>query len=351
MIEKLLTQLKYNNSPELLNTIGVEYHKLSEYDKSLTFYKRAFAKANNKMKETIVSNIGLVYYDIKDYNNALKHFSLYNSPESGWHKSLCYLNLLDLKNGFSTYTNRYKRRHGINDGVYFPNLPIPFTGIDIDKIKNKNLLVLNEQGFGDSIMFSKSFNIIKSNVKSITIQCYPELLDFFKSIYPDLTFFTERSFGMDFVKQFDCYTCDGDLYGITNANGIIKTEYTEEVKDIKNIGVCLGSNKKSKISDKKSIILSDLNLSGYNLYNLGLEDVDGLIPLKIDNFNDVHNHIKNMDLVISVDTAIAHISGLVNKKTILVIKDYLDWRWKYVDGNKSLIYPSIEIKNVLDFNI
>ena len=52
--------------------------------------------------------------------------------------------------------------------------------------------------------------------------------------------------------------------------------------------------------------------------------------------------IKNLDLVISIDTSIAHLSGAINMPTWILLSYSPDWRW-LVDRNDSPWYPSVKI--------
>jgi len=49
-----------------------------------------------------------------------------------------------------------------------------------------------------------------------------------------------------------------------------------------------------------------------------------------------------MDLVISVDTSIAHIAGAINKKTWILLSHIPDWRWM-LKTKDSPWYPSAHL--------
>ena len=57
---------------------------------------------------------------------------------------------------------------------------------------------------------------------------------------------------------------------------------------------------------------------------------------------EIAEYIKNLDLVISSDTSIIHLAGILNKKSILLLNYNSDWRW-FDDNNKTIWYPSIDI--------
>jgi hypothetical protein len=52
--------------------------------------------------------------------------------------------------------------------------------------------------------------------------------------------------------------------------------------------------------------------------------------------------VAGVDLVITVDTMIAHLAGAMGRPTWLLVKQDCDWRWSH-EGERSLWYPSIRI--------
>ncbi len=60
------------------------------------------------------------------------------------------------------------------------------------------------------------------------------------------------------------------------------------------------------------------------------------------NFNDTAKALKSMDVVISVDTSVAHLAGALGVKTFLMLPYAADWRW-FNDTKITPWYKSIEI--------
>lgn len=59
-------------------------------------------------------------------------------------------------------------------------------------------------------------------------------------------------------------------------------------------------------------------------------------------FAETAGLIENMDLIITVDTAVAHLAGAMGKETWLLLSVDPDWRWQ-TTGQESLWYPTIRI--------
>jgi ADP-heptose:LPS heptosyltransferase len=62
----------------------------------------------------------------------------------------------------------------------------------------------------------------------------------------------------------------------------------------------------------------------------------------LSDFSDTAALIECMDLVITVDTSVAHLSGALGKKTWLLLPHSPDWRW-LLDRSDSPWYPSMKL--------
>jgi len=99
------------------------------------------------------------------------------------------------------------------------------------------------------------------------------------------------------------------------------------------------------------------NISHISLYSLqkydGLEELATMptdFPLhlfddldeKAGPFMDTAAIIENLDLIITVDTAVAHLAGALGKKVWLLLPYSTDWRW-IVDRTDTPWYPTMKI--------
>jgi len=102
--------------------------------------------------------------------------------------------------------------------------------------------------------------------------------------------------------------------------------------------------------------LVDLNINLICLHKLNeIEELnsvsfkDKIISFDIDNdmaFVDTIAILKNIDVLLTVDTSIVHLAGVLGVKTILMLGYTSDWRW-FAD-NEKVWYNSVELLRVSD---
>ena len=59
-------------------------------------------------------------------------------------------------------------------------------------------------------------------------------------------------------------------------------------------------------------------------------------------FEDTIAILQNIDLLITIDTSITHLAGILNTKTLLLLGYGSDWRW-FDDNNSTIWYDSVEL--------
>jgi hypothetical protein len=117
------------------------------------------------------------------------------------------------------------------------------------------------------------------------------------------------------------------------------------------VGVCWTStaanlNKQLRFSPEQFAELWS-PLDGVEFVNLTHEArVGASAPFGIRRFADVYETgevIASLDLVVTVDTLVAHLAGSLSVPTIVIAPTYYDWRYRWPGENGSPFYPSVSV--------
>ena len=80
-----------------------------------------------------------------------------------------------------------------------------------------------------------------------------------------------------------------------------------------------------------------------------IEHLPNLIDMSEKSLFEIAQILNKFDLVISSDTSIIHLAGILNINSILLLNYNSDWRW-FFDVNETIWYPSVKIikQNILN---
>lgn len=299
-------------------------------------------------------NIAVSYQKQGDYKNAEINFKkiLEFKPDDGVYKSslgMCYLKQKKFKEGYDLF---FQREKTLVDS--FTNNPWK-PGDKFDK----NIVILCDQGYGDNIQFMRYIPFLKEKTEQIFIAARRPIIPIFEKFCPYAKVIEHKDVdsNMQSIRITDlAYVLDIDFEHIPFSEGYLKYEKTEIKSDKPKIGLCweAGSagirtmlNRTINIKEFERI----LNLENIQVYSFQVDDTlkgneryPQMINLAKDfkTFEDTAKAMSGMDLIISVDTAVAHLAGALGVKTWLLIPYTNDWRW-FDDTKTTPWYDSIEI--------
>jgi len=242
-----------------------------------------------------------------------------------------------------------------------------WTGENID---TKNIVVFNEQGLGDSIQFSKYIIPLTKIAKNVTFVVQSSIKDLFKYDIKNLsieTIETSRN------KEFDFKIALGSLIkfffkekfekneNLLQTNKDIDLKWKNKIDSNKlNIGFVWsggfnGANEPYRSVPLKSLKkIFSLNANFYCLQNeIWNRDLDEFKSLNLINcgkykLGEIASIILNLDLVITSDTSLLHLSATLNKETWGMLSLYPDWRWG--EFNRFNPYSSLKIFKQAKYN-
>lgn len=204
------------------------------------------------------------------------------------------------------------------------DLPIPrWCGEDLNGAK---FLITGEQGFGDQIMCARFAKLLQKRGAQVIWLCDPPLERLFNQCAGIPAASAETGGEFDGISYF-CPSSGlpnlffpplseppGDPYLVAPTPSVVPGL---------TIGVVPGGNPK-KSSDAARSLPADLAAE--------LLALPGVVDLRPENtgardFYDTASIIAGLDLVISVDTAVAHLAGAMGKPVWILLAEQNDWRW------------------------
>ena len=278
--------------------------------------------------------------------------------------SLAQLAIGDFVNGWKNYDLRWKKRNKNYKYAHIPNLE------SLNDINEKKILIWCEQGLGDTIQFSRYVDLLITKGAEVTFEVQSPLANFFKNNFDCEIIDSKTNKKFDF--QLPLLSLP-KLFGMTLENTLKLNKYLKckiEKKsfwldelslssDKLNIGIAISGNPKQASEYRRKIdLINFVPLLKYSkIYlvqkEIAKEQEEILLKNKDiiflgdnknwENFDDTSAIIDNLDIVISVCTSIVHLSGAMNKKTILLLSKPADWRWGLNEDTSPKWYESVDI--------
>jgi len=316
---------------------------------------------------SFVYNLGLVLRDLGDFDGAIDRFDAaeaqgYQTPELSWDRALARLLRGELKRGFAEYEWRWK----IPDAKPRDLPGVAWKGEPLD---GKTLLIYAEQGFGDTIQFVRYLSMLAGRAEHIVFECQEPLARLFHDspACENVTLVVREE---DDLPHFDAHVALLSLAHLleTDVDSIPATvPYLAPPTDTPRIvprgnGLRVGlvwAGKPSHRNDRNRslalpVLAPLLETAGADFHSFQLSDpADTIGPLGfsalladlrpgIRDFADSAALMNEMDLIISADTAPAHLAGALGRPVWVLVPFAPDWRW-LAGQDESPWYPSMRL--------
>jgi tetratricopeptide (TPR) repeat protein len=241
-----------------------------------------------------------------------------------------------------------------------------------ENISGKKILVCCEQGLGDTINFVRYLPMLKELGAHVIFECDPRLADVLSNC-EGIDKFIVRNGKDEPTIEYDYYTylLSLPLYFQTESKNIpakipyinigkSKVENWSKLitKDGSiNVGIVWAGNPKHVNDKNRSCDLQNFaelfEIPHTKFFSLqkgkGLEQIDKIqsnrimnLDLQFTSFEDTAAAVANLDLVISVDTSVAHLAGALGKDIWIMLPFLPDWRWQ-LERSDSPWYPSARL--------
>ena len=277
--------------------------------------------------------------------------------EAHWNKSLLLLLNGDYREGWKEYEWRWQKRNFTS-----PRRNFPQPRWQGERAVGKTILIHAEQGFGDTIQFCRYISLVAARGMRVIFECHLPLAALMK----DLTGVAEvismgRSLpGFDLhlpllslplIFETTVETIPAAIPYLEPPADRLPLWRSMTVDDNRfKVGLCWAG--KSYPDPRRScpvqLLASLADLSGVSWYSLQV-GWQGALPLPmtdltghIRDFADTAGLIAELNLVITVDTAVAHLAGAMGKPVWLMLPHAPDWRW-LLEREDSPWYPSMKL--------
>ena len=318
---------------------------------------------NNKNKDLkFFIKLIRVYYLIGEREKAQNLFDELKKIETNDSEYFQFLGMRFLFQGnFEIGWKYYEHRNTKLKNIF--NTIAEWNGEDI---RQKSIIVYNEQGLGDSIQFSKFIFPLLKLTNNVTFLVQKNIIDIFKKDIPNLKVVSKENFH---DNKFDFKISLGSLLKFFYKEKIDESLLTNNSlfdlpfilnKDKLNVGIAWSGSFNGPNEPYRSIPLKALNKIfslDINFFCLQKEIWErDLIQFEKTNITNLGDYslgdmvaiIQKLDLVISSDTSILHLAASLNKKTWGLLNLYPDWRWGAF--NKIHPYKSLKLFQQKAFN-
>jgi hypothetical protein len=356
------------HNPIVYNNLGVCYFSLDQFESAVQSYLRAisldpsYVEAHNNRGNALVK---LFKHEdaLTSYDQALTLDPSY--VEAYWNKALALLQLGRFSEGWVLHESRWAKPSFQPIVRHFPQ-PIWDGSFPIN---GKTVLLHAEQGLGDTLQFVRYVELVKALGARIVLEAQAPLVPLFDGLFGVEALVKQG----DPLPSFDCHcplmslplAFQTTLTSVPNAVPYLKASpekqlfWAEKLGPTSQLRVGLvWSGDPRHLNDKhRSIPLAELMAAlplGLKYFSLhseirdsdrqALDDCDRLVHFgpELKDFSDTAALCALMDVVVCVDTSVAHLSGALGKPTFLLIPYNPDWRW-LLERTDSSWYPTMHL--------
>jgi len=283
-----------------------------------------------------------------------------DSPGIAFNLSLALLRTGDFVNGWAAYENRLLMPHynSLQSRLDKPR----WNGGSLD---GQTLLVWAEQGFGDTIQFARFLPMIEQRGGCILFECQPELaplmrcIDGIDKVIPRSEHPPAHDLQCPLLSLPRVFGCDaGSIPGNEFMNPLKAgpgIPLPSRSQSRLNIGMVWRGSRRTQQPEAREIPLDGLagltHSADAHFFSLQKEaipsDLNQLGPVTdldplMTNFTATALLLRQLDLVITIDTAVAHLAGALGRPVWLLLPYAGEWRW-LENRSDSPWYPTMRI--------
>jgi tetratricopeptide (TPR) repeat protein len=353
--------------PEFHNNLGRALQDQGQLDEAIAARREAirlkpdYAEAHNDLGNAL-RDIGQLEESIAALRRSVQLMPDYALAH--WNLALSLLVHGDFVEGWREYEWRWRW-----DGFSSPRRNFSQPLWNGEKLNGKTILLYAEQGMGDAIQFARYIPRVARRGGRVIVECQPALKRLLSRIPSVETVITEGeplppfdvqcpllSLPLAFRTDWNSIPASVPyLKGDRKQSAMWKNRLAAE-NPHRRIGLAWAGSIAHKKDRTRSVELSQLAplaaIPGTSFFSLQMGEAAKQVPppemtlqdftADLSDFADTAALLDNLDLVITVDTAVAHLAGAMGKPVWVLVSHAPDWRW-LVRREDSPWYPTMRL--------
>jgi tetratricopeptide (TPR) repeat protein len=358
-----------------LNNLGSTLLDQGQVDEAVRCFREVLRLDPNDANAH--NNLGVALKEIGQFEEALAchERALYLQPDSTcahwihasarWNLSLLRLLKGDFREAWPDFEYQWLIFGAVPRHVDRPRW-------DGSSLEGKTILLHPEQGLGDTLHFIRYAPMVKDRGGTVLFECQPPLLRLLEGVAGIDQLIARGAPLPHFDVQAPLMSLPG-LFGTTlatipaaipyvNACPTLVLEWRKELPPGFKIGIAWQGNPEHAGDRRRSVPLryfeSLARLQGVRLVSLqkgpGTDQLPQWIgnPSQVFSVLDLHNRLEtfadtaavmmNLDLIVTVDTAVAHLAGALGVPAWVLLPFAPDWRW-LLERSDSPWYPTLRL--------
>lgn len=352
----------YENDAETLNNLGFARLAQNKLDEAEQTFKQALSI---EVEAGTYYNLGNTYYLKGEYEEAIACYTKATGLKPGYYEALTARGMTKLllgnyEEGWKDYSQR------LNTDESFINLDTAkqWKG---ESLEGKKLLVIAEQGVGDSIEFGRYLPVLQKECKELTFACRPEMMSLFGvfNTIPKTPEAIARAEYDYYVPLLELPRLLGTtVNNVPNhftkltVNYALQENWNAELSNVNGtkVGIVWSGSKENVLNRRRFLSMDDVlplfGLSNFTFYVLeyGLSEEEKAVIESYPNvyycgdtgFEEKAAIVSNLDIIIASDVNITHFASAYNKDVLLLLPFAPDWRWM-LNRSDSPWYPNVKI--------
>ena len=351
-----------------LNMLGSVFHLVGRLEAAEECYRKALDLKPGTL--SVLNNLGALYQSQERFNESMsalrQAIAIDPSYADGhWNLALSLLALGEYREGWQEYEWRFKKSNPVQERHFFQ------PRWDGSPLQGRTILLHCEQGFGDTIQFIRYATLVARRGGNVIVECQTHAL---KRLVAGVEGVSAVVAATEPLPFFDVHVPLLSLpliFDTTLADIPVKIPYLHaDPDDLPVWKARMKSGNALKIglvwSGRQNLVLNRKRACSLELFAplaeipnaifYSLQIGDGVeqataapagmklvdLTAHISDFADTAALVANLDLVITIDTAVVHLAGAMGKPTWLLLHHFADWRWK-TGRDDSLWYPGVRL--------